>query len=25
LLGVPVGFYDGFDDTGFDEGAGFWH
>jgi hypothetical protein len=25
LLGVPVGFYDGFDDAGFDKGAVFWH
>jgi hypothetical protein len=25
LLGVPVGSFDGFDDTGFGENAGFWH
>ncbi len=25
LLGVPVGFNNGFDDAGFGEGACFWH
>ena len=25
FLGVPVGFYDGLDDSGFCEGAGFLH